>query len=176
MPSLAVQLVGILCLSRLRRSGKGSSRAASVRPGASMRRPECPAGCAPGPQAPVAAPIPAHPVAPPPPPPRAEPVREASPMTDGSTDSSTNGSPPPPPNPTATPKPTAHHRDPTLSWTLRFLRFTSWPRGACYSRYRYYFNLTAPRPTSPSSIPRSASRNAWLETSILGDYLNVRVG
>lgn len=49
-------------------------------------------------------------------------------------------------------------------------------QGSLYSRYRYYFNLAAPDADSPSHDAALGVRNAWLEASIFGDYLSVRVG
>jgi hypothetical protein len=49
-------------------------------------------------------------------------------------------------------------------------------QGSLYSRYRYYFNLAAFDADAPTRDEPLSVRNAWLETSILGDYLNLRVG
>jgi hypothetical protein len=49
-------------------------------------------------------------------------------------------------------------------------------QGTLYARYRYYFNLSAPDADQPTFDTPVAVRNAWLEMSIFGDYLNLRVG
>jgi len=49
-------------------------------------------------------------------------------------------------------------------------------QGTLYDRYRYYINLAAPDSDAPSADVALGVRNAWLEMSILGDYLQLRVG
>jgi hypothetical protein len=49
-------------------------------------------------------------------------------------------------------------------------------QGSLFSRYRYYFNLSAPDAEDPTFDTPIFVRNVWLETSIFGDYLKVRAG
>jgi hypothetical protein len=49
-------------------------------------------------------------------------------------------------------------------------------QGSLYSRYRYYFNLSAPESDEPTFDTPVTVRNAWVEMSLFGDYLNLRVG
>jgi hypothetical protein len=49
-------------------------------------------------------------------------------------------------------------------------------QGTLYSRFHFYFNLTAPDSDAPGHDVSLALRNAWLETSLFGDYLSLRAG
>jgi hypothetical protein len=49
-------------------------------------------------------------------------------------------------------------------------------QGTISSRFRWYFNLAAPNADQPTIDTALGIRNAWLEASIFGDYLNVRLG
>ena len=49
-------------------------------------------------------------------------------------------------------------------------------QGTIASRFRYYFNLAAPDSDKPTFDTALGIRNAWLEASIFGDYLNIRMG
>jgi hypothetical protein len=49
-------------------------------------------------------------------------------------------------------------------------------QGTLYERFHFYFNLAAPDSDEPLVDVPVGLRNAWLDTSLFGDYLSLRLG
>jgi hypothetical protein len=78
------------------------------------------------------------------------------------------------PNGNVRPNGNAGRNKPVLDLALPAFHIMA--QGTLYQRFRFYFNLAAPDADRPVRDTPVGLRNAWLESSLFGDYLNLRIG